>query len=72
MDKRNKKSDTKLRLLAQKLLIDIGQLPPHSVETCIACKAMKNLQIDSFNTIPSNCMGLQQNNFWCPILNLEK
>ena len=68
MDNRNKKSDARLQLLVQKLLIDTGQLPPHSVETCIACKVMKDLRIDNFNNIPSNCMGLQKNNFWCPIL----
>ena len=72
MNKRYSKSDTRLRLFFQKLLIDMGQLPPHGVWTCVACKAMKDLHIDYINYIPSNCMGLQQNNFWCPILNLYK
>jgi hypothetical protein len=69
MDKRYKKPDTKLQLLVQKLLVQTGQLPPHSVETCLACKAMKDLRIKNFNNIPSNCMALQGNNFWCSMLN---
>jgi hypothetical protein len=41
------------------------ELPPDGFETCIACKAMKNLRIKRFNSIPGNCRAQHQKDFWC-------
>jgi hypothetical protein len=48
------------------------ELPPHGLETCLACRIMKNLRIKRFNNIPSNCRAKQQTDFWCSLLYLDK
>jgi len=39
------------------------ELSPHGLETCLACKIMKNLRIKNSNSIPSNCRAQQQKDF---------
>lgn len=63
MEKRIK-PETKHLQSDRKLSINIDELPPHSIATCLACKMMKDLRIDNFNSIPSNCIVLK-NNLWC-------
>ena len=47
------------------------ELLPHGLESCLACKILKNLRIKSFNSIPSNCHAQQQGDFWCSLLHLD-
>ncbi len=46
------------------------ELPPHGFATCLACKSLKDLRIDSFNNIPGNCRSPQQEDSWCLLLHL--
>jgi hypothetical protein len=46
------------------------ELPPHDFATCLACKTMKDLRIESFNNIPDNCRSPQQEDSWCLLLHL--
>jgi len=46
------------------------ELPPHNFATCLACITMKELQIEKFNNIPSNCRSPQQEDSWCSLLHL--
>ena len=48
------------------------ELSSHGIETCLACEIMKNLRMESFNSIPSNCRAQQQEDFWCSLLHLDK
>ena len=63
MEKRMK-PETKHLQSNRKLSVNTGELPPHTVDTCLACKMMKDLRIKNFNSIPSNCIALK-NNLWC-------
>jgi hypothetical protein len=47
-----------------------GKLPPHGFATCLACKTMKDLRIESFHNIPDNCRSLQKEDSWCSLLHL--
>lgn len=69
MDKRNMKPKIKHLPSARNLLVNTGELPPHSVDTCIACMVMKDLRIKNFNSVPSNCLILK-NDLWCSKLDL--
>ena len=69
MDKRYMKPKTKHRQSDRKLPVHTAELPPHSVDTCLACKVMKDLRIKNFNNIPSNCIIIK-NNLWCSELDL--
>ena len=46
------------------------ELPPHDFATCLACKTMKDLHIESFNNIPINCRSPRQEDSWCSLLHL--
>jgi hypothetical protein len=70
MNKRKKKSD-RIHLPTEQLPPKIDmELPPHDFATCLACKTMKDLGINSFNNIPSNCRSPQQEDSWCSLLHL--
>ena len=56
------------RYIPVKENIPARELPPHGPETCIACRELKNLGIQNFNSFPGNCPAQQQNNFWCTLL----
>lgn len=72
MNKRKKNKDIK-HLQAKQLPLKLEmELPPHGLETCLACKMMKNLRIQGFNNIPSNCRAQQKEDFWCSLLHLDK
>jgi len=72
MNKRKKPPDTN-HLPAKQLPLRLKmELPPHGLETCLACKILKNLRIKDFNNIPSNCRAQQQEDFWCSLLYLDK
>jgi len=56
MNKRYIKPDT-THLPTDKLLpVHVKELPHHGLETCLACKVIKDLRINNFNNIPSNCV----------------
>jgi len=46
------------------------ELPPHNFATCLACITMKDLRIENFNNIPSNCRSPRQEDSWCSLLHL--
>jgi hypothetical protein len=72
MKKRYIKPDT-THLPTDKLLpVHVKELPHHGLETCLACKVMKDLRINNFNNIPSNCLALRKDDFWCSLLHLNE
>jgi hypothetical protein len=70
MKKRKNKTDMPHLPTHQIPLEFKGKLPPHSFATCLACKTMKDLHIESFNNIPGNCRSPEQEDSWCSLLHL--
>jgi hypothetical protein len=70
MNTRKNKADIPHRPTHQLPLEFETELPPHGFATCLACKMMKDLRIESFNNIPGNCRSPQQEDSWCSLLHL--